>query len=171
LLAVGFGQDERLLGLTARLGQLWLSAMTICFSACFFWPAAGRPRLRFRRFEPSRGRIGQAGLHIGLGLGLGQLAALVGRLPLPLVGSSCSIESCRWRSCSRSDSILPSFLGVSGLPMSTSTHSMSNSWNSAAHLRAGLGLNQVAVVQQLQHRLFMGDVAEIRTSAAGRASA
>ena len=43
--------------------------------------------------------------------------------------SICSIDSCRSRSCSSSVSILPPASAVSGLPISTSTHSMSKSRN------------------------------------------
>ena len=71
----------------------------------------------------------------------------------------CSMESCRSRNCSSSASILVSFSDATGLPIRTSTHSMSNS-RKGSEFSAGLGLDGVALVEQLQHRLLMGDVSK-----------
>ena len=85
-----------------------------------------------------------------LRLGLVERLQLLGGGALLLVGLDLLDRELPSRSCSSSVSILPPASAVSGLPIRTSTHSMSNSWNRRRSSVARLVLDRRRAPEQLR---------------------
>jgi len=89
-----------------------------------------------------------------------ELALLLRRHRCGRTSPPASIDNCRCRKLLSSVSILRPHLGGVGLPISTSTHSMSNWQNLACSSALASFWIRVALGAAARDRLLVGDVAE-----------